>query len=1496
MWRRSLQSTLSFSGFKLTRADQQRGVDVPRHSIACLESGSSLLVADFIINQYPTKAIIDSGATASFLAKDSSLARNCSHTIRSIKTSVKTAGETEINLKEALDIIITPRSCCGGPVKSQLLLLPDCETILGHPVILGLDLIKKLNIKLEQVDGSYRAFVNEQCIGTEQAVETKPLLSLTSNSSNQTDLEIQALVEAYDDIFSEVATTLIRTEPMEIELESNQLVKAKLRRMSTEDILEMYSQVQRMLQNDIIEPSKSSYSSNAHLVPKKNGQKRLVINFIPLNSIAVKDHYPMPQLNDLFQALYGARYYAALDCTEGFLQIPVLNEHRERTAFITPHGLYHFKRCPFGFTNSPATFQRTMNNIFEEGLYKRCVIYIDDILVFGETVERLKENLHWVFQKCRLYCVKLKKSKCKFISNEADFLGFKVANNTLAPIKGKFDPVMIKKPSSRTEILSVLGALNYYSRFIPRYATRTLELRKLTRKDVFFEWTKSHSKLLEELQEELIKALPHKIPDTYSPKVVDIETGDCSIEVICRTEADEIACRAGTILSSSQVNYTPVEKHLLAITLAYEKFGPFLRGPVVFLAACKALVNSLSLKDRPDRVNRLLLNLPPDAEFDVRLKPEEVSIESLSLVEEPPEEVFYTDGACMGNGRADCKASWAVLAIYRPHLSCSGLLDHHRPTNQLAEIKAAVEAFKIADREGFKRITLVSDSKYVTDAMNKWIDLWKANGWKDSRGKQVVNESYLRELGEWKDKLNIKCLHVKGHSLDQNNDKVDKMAKDQLESSLDACLLMASKPLVSQHGDPEVMNIRNKLTECPDLRDRYVIIEDQLYYLDPNLPANSRARLYVPANDRRLLLKVAHDDPIYGGHLGHKKTKSKLAGYYWPKMGTEIESYIQSCQVCQHHKAPKKGKYGLLQPIKTSQVFERLHIDVVGPIKPSSAGNRFIITAIDAFSRFAYARARKEVKTRDIIDFLTEEIITKHGLPVYLVSDNGPQFRSNQFKEIMNDLGIKHTFTCPYHPSANGMDERLNGSLVKVLRNYISHNQRDWDLKLPWALMVYNTAINETTKTSPYTALFGVAPRTPLTQPRPAPSAIKVLEPLEPNPHQDVRITMHNNVDENREAQRRQYDAKRQKPDFCQFDMVMVRTNIIPRGESRKLYPSWQGPFMILRLIGDEDHPVAAEVLNVNKMTTHKVPFQDMKPLYERVEREQNDGINKELLPGEAIQKCITKPSRNNYDHYEWCKRSESPMSVMSDTSSTEEKDEPNMVPVNVKSNICDLRTKVTEEPQQNRTANLHCRSGPSTSHQGMENQETYRDRLSSGDNFVMESTRIEEPRSSSPAFEVYADAFDQLPSEGINNILDRPRRDHIPFTNQMLNRPRRDHSSIINQMHNRPRRDHISSVNNPEVIELEESISPPVAQISRPRERDELQMSGQGVSCQIPVFPWTLQMAGAPRGPVTAGMGWLSRPISARRLNRLNSYAARPIRPRRNVRPPERYGNPSNE
>lgn len=194
-------------------------------------------------------------------------------------------------------------------------------------------------------------------------------------------------------------------------------------------------------------------------------------------------------------------------------------------------------------------------------------------------------------------------------------------------------------------------------------------------------------------------------------------------------------------------------------------------------------------------------------------------------------------------------------------------------------------------------------------------------------------------------------------------------------------------------------------------------------------------------------------------------------------MATEISNYIQACETCQIHKRSYSAKIGYLNPIPVSKLFSRIHIDIVGPLPETIDKNKSIITCIDSLSRYAFAKAKQVITSKDIVEFLLQQVISIHGVPGQITSDNGTQFTSQAFYDFVTKLDIKHARTCDYNPAANGMDERFNATLAKIIKNYTEKSGRDWDKQLSWALLNYNTTIHDSTSLSPYSILFGRKPR-----------------------------------------------------------------------------------------------------------------------------------------------------------------------------------------------------------------------------------------------------------------------------------------------------------------------------------------------------------------------------------------------------------------------------------
>ncbi|KAG9508436.1 Ty3b-i, partial [Fragariocoptes setiger] len=663
--------------------------------------------------------------------------------------------------------------------------------------------------------------------------------------------------------------------------------------------------------------------------------------------------------------------------------------------------------------------------------------------------------------------------------------------------------------------------------------------------DATFEWTALHEAALANVREALSRCKSQKILPKDAPKFVEIHILPESIDVSCLSPEGNLLERASKTLSNSEKNYTRVELNLLAIHLAYERFGTMLSNTeTTFVTECKELDRVMTMKGRPNRVENLMLRLPAEAQpkFQFTKQSPGDRVFSIRLREKQPDAVFYIDGACYHNGKPDCRASWAVYVADHPDLSACGLVEQN-PSNQTAEVTAGIKALTIAKENKFKEIVIISD--------------------------------------------NVEWIHVKGHSNDRGNEMADQMARSALSTPLLAFLRLTQD---IQREDPDIANVIDNISK---FRDRFVLMDDLLYHQRPGHEGQN-PRLVVPTSQRHLLIQLAHDDQLYGGHLGCRKTTKKLDQFWWPSMAKDVSKYVQSCKTCQEHKVPKGPPPGHLHPIPVSRLFEQVHIDIIGPINvPSCISSRYIVTAIDAFSRYGFAKAKQQVKTEDCLEFI-EEIIALHGTPERVVSDQGVQFTSNKWLGRMKDFGIKHQFTTAYHPQSNGMDERFNATLVKILRAYVSQHQTRWDEHLKWAIFVYNTSYQDSIKYSPYEVMYGCKPRTPLN-----------LAPINPLTLAESRNIIRKDVFINSELakarQKHYYDRNRKPVEFRVGQAVWIRRHVTPNEQASKFATKWQSYGIILKLPRDQtEEPRYAQVLDLVKSECKTVSIQDLKPYHLR--------------------------------------------------------------------------------------------------------------------------------------------------------------------------------------------------------------------------------------------------------------------------------------------------------
>ncbi|UYV76933.1 K02A2.6-like [Cordylochernes scorpioides] len=326
-------------------------------------------------------------------------------------------------------------------------------------------------------------------------------------------------------------------------------------------------QINSMLKNGIISHSSSPWASPIILVKKKNGTFRFCVDYRNLNSVTVKDQYPLPRIDDCFDSLHGARYFTSLDLCSGYWQVEVEEQDREKTAFITPDGLYQFNVLPFGLCNGPATFERLMDTVLRTHKWKICLCYLDDVIIFSEELHSHLNRLKTILECLKTAGLTLNASKCRFAYTELLILGDVVSNEGIAPDPEKI--ISIKKfPTPRT--------------VKDRFSKVALPLQILTRKNHSFAWGKEQELSFNSLKNKLIS--PEVLTHYYPNKPIGLHTdasdqglGAVLVHLNENTKERPISYASRT-LQKAETNYSTTEKECLAIIWAIKKFRPYLYG------------------------------------------------------------------------------------------------------------------------------------------------------------------------------------------------------------------------------------------------------------------------------------------------------------------------------------------------------------------------------------------------------------------------------------------------------------------------------------------------------------------------------------------------------------------------------------------------------------------------------------------------------------------------------------------------------------------------------------------------------------------------------------------------------------------------------------------------------------------------------------------------------------------------------------------------------
>lgn len=799
-----------------------------------------------------------------------------------------------------------------------------------------------------------------------------------------------------------------------------------------------------MLDQKIIRPSNSPWSSPIWVVPKKidaSGQQkwRVVVDYRKLNEKTIDDRYPLPNITDLLDKLGRCQYFTTLDLASGFHQIEMEENDIAKTAFNTENGHYEYLRMPFGLKNAPATFQRIMDSILRGIQNEKCLVYLDDIIIFSTSLQEHIQNLKSVFQRLRESNFKIQLDKSEFLRKEVAYLGHIVTPDGVKPNPDKI--VAIKNypiPKTTKQIKGFLGLLGYYRRFINNFAKLTKPLTKCLKKGAKIVHNDEFLSCFETCRNLLINEPILQYPDFSKPFNLTTDASNVAIGAVLSQGpigGDLPVAFASRTLNDSEQNLSVIERELLAIVWATKYFKAYIFGRKFnVITDHKPLQWLFSLKDPNSKLLRWRIRLE---EFDYQIFYKKgklnTNADALSRIElhtKETNDIFsYMD---------DFNNKFNTTNSQSSHSEIDNISTQVQPDEQMSEINdPPVEN----DDDG---------TIHTNAEQNPIVEIPIVETPVNYGQNQIIITSVLHSPAKPK----LSTLFEKKQRF------TIQISQNHFEEDIINFVKNYVVPKISYHLYFENADIYEPFCEVIRKTFKWPSLKFKR--------CKMKLADVTDKNDIQDIIKNYHESK--SNHRGIDETEQRIKlKYYWPDLKKSIQTFINNCDICQQSKYERNPiKMQMNITPTATKPFEIIHIDTF-----TLEQNKFL-TIIDTFSKFAQAYLLNSLASTEIADNLIS-FFSHHNIAKQIIVDNGTEFKNSVITELLNLHKIKVHFCSPNHPQSNSPVERFHSTLIEHIRllNTRGFLKTPIRMKIIYAVLAYNHTIHSVTRMKPIDVING---------------------------------------------------------------------------------------------------------------------------------------------------------------------------------------------------------------------------------------------------------------------------------------------------------------------------------------------------------------------------------------------------------------------------------------